>query len=197
KSVAAAMLSRVYLQMEKFADARDAAHRVINGSGKSLTTTYAEAFNNTQNSSEDLFAMQVSAQDGSNYMHLFYSIPEFGGRGGDVVPLTAHLVQYEAGDQRRDLYFLGNEDIRVGKWREEYKNLPLIRLAEMYLTRAEGNFREGTEIGAKPVNDINSIRKRVKLPLKSSITLEEILKERKLELAHEGHFFHDMKRNRR
>jgi hypothetical protein len=196
KSAAAAMLSRVYLQMEKFADARDAAHRVINGSGKSLTPTYAEAFNNTQNSSEDLFAIQVSAQDGSNYMHLFYSIPEFGGRGGDVVPLPAHLNQYEAGDQRRDLYYIGNEDVRVGKWKQEYRNLPLIRLAEMYLTRAEGNFREGTAIGVNPVSDINMIRKRVKLPLKSTITLEEILKERKLELAHEGHSLHDVKRTR-
>ena len=66
----------------------------------------------------------------------------------------------------------------------------------MYLTRAEGNFREGTVVGANPVDDINIIRKRVKLPLKTTITLEEILKERKLELAHEGHFLHDVKRTR-
>ena len=197
KSAAAAILSRVYLQMERFADARDAANRAISQSGKTLAPTYADAFNNVQNSSEDIFAIQVSAQDGSNYMHLFYSIPEFGGRDGDVVPLQAHLNLYEPGDDRLNLYYVGNDDNRVGKWKDQYTILPIIRLAEMYLTRAEGNFREGTEVGNTPLNDLNLIRARVKLPAKTSISLEDILLERKLELAHEGQYFHDAKRTRR
>src|SRR5690606_30989923 len=61
KAAASAMLSRVYLQMERFADARDAAHRAITSSGKSLNGTYEAAFNNMQNSVEDIFAIQVSA----------------------------------------------------------------------------------------------------------------------------------------
>lgn len=197
KSAAAAILSRVYLQMERFADARDAANRAITQSGKTLASTYADAFNNVQNSTEDIFAIQVRAQDGSNYMHIFYSIPEFGGRDGDVVPLQAHLNLYEPGDDRLNLYYVGNDDNRVGKWKEQYTNLPIIRLAEMYLTRAEGNFREGTEVGNTPLNDLNIIRARVNLPAKTSITLEDILQERKLELAHEGQFLHDAKRTRR
>jgi hypothetical protein len=36
----------------------------------------------------------------------------------------------------------------------------------------------------------------VELPLKTSATLEDILKERKLELAHEGHLIHDIKRTK-
>src|SRR5690554_2895715 len=196
KSVAAAILSRVYLQMERFADARDAADRVIQNSGKTLVGSYSDVFNNTQNTTEDIFAIQVSAQDGDNFMHLFYSIPTFGGRDGDVVPLQAHFNLYEDGDDRLDLFYVGSGDNRIGKWRDEYRNLSIVRLAEMYLTRAEGNFREGTEIGDSPLNDINRIRGRVNLPLKSSIDLNEILLERKLELAHEGHFLHDVKRTR-
>ena len=196
KSVAAAMLSRVYLQMERFADARDAANRVIQNSGKTLVGSYSDVFNNTQNTTEDIFAIQVSAQDGENFMHLFYSIPPFGGRDGDVVPLQAHFNLYEEGDDRLDLFYVGNSDNRIGKWREEYRYLSIIRLAEMYLTRAEGNFREGTEVGDSPLNDINRIRGRVNLPLKSSVDLGDILMERKLELAHEGHFLHDVKRTK-
>jgi len=196
KAAASAMLSRVYLQMERFADARDAAHRAITSSGKSLNPAYGDAFNNTQNSPEDIFAIQVSAQDGDNHMHLFYSIPEFGGRDGDVVPLQAHFNQYETGDDRLTLFYTGNGDDRVGKWKIQYANLSVIRLAEMYLTRAEGNLREGTEVGDSPLNDLNRIRERVKLPVKSSVTLQDILKERKLELAHEGHFLHDVKRTK-
>lgn len=196
KAAASAMLSRVYLQMERFADARDAAHRAITSSGKSLNTSYEAAFNNTQNSVEDIFAIQVSAQDGENHMQMFYSIPDFGGRDGDVVPLQAHLDQYEAGDERLKLFYSGRGETRIGKWKIQYTNLSIIRLAEMYLTRAEGNLREGTAVGATPLEDLNIIRQRVKLPVKTSVTLEDILNERKLELAHEGHFIHDIKRTK-
>jgi tetratricopeptide (TPR) repeat protein len=196
KAAASAMLSRVYLQMERFADARDAADRAIVSSGKNLNAAYGDAFNNTQNTTEDIFAIQVSAQDGENHMQMFYSIPEFGGRDGDVVPLQAHFNLYEAGDDRLKLFYTGNGDNRIGKWKIQYTNLSIIRVAEMYLTRAEGNLREGTAIGATPLEDLNRIRQRVKLPLKATATLEDILKERKLELAHEGHFLHDVKRTK-
>jgi hypothetical protein len=66
----------------------------------------------------------------------------------------------------------------------------------MYLTRAEANFREGTAIGAAPLADINLIRARVNLPAKTTLTLNDILLERRLELAHEGHIIHDVKRVR-
>jgi hypothetical protein len=66
----------------------------------------------------------------------------------------------------------------------------------MYLTRAEANFRMGTQVGDEPVNDINKIRQRVNLPpyTASNLTLAAILKEKKLELAFEGFILHDVKR---
>jgi starch-binding outer membrane protein, SusD/RagB family len=195
KSAAAAILSRVYLQMEQYANARDAANRAItNATGKGLAPTYASAFNNTSNSIEDLFAMQISAQDGANNMHLFWSIPAFGGRDGDVSIQSSHLSQYETGDARLSLFYSGAGAMRSGKWQHQYRNLSNIRLAEMYLTRAECNFRLSTIVGATPVIDINRIRSRVNLPDYSVLTLADILKERKMELAHEGHAIHDLKR---
>ena len=77
-----------------------------------------------------------------------------------------------------------------------YSAVRLIRLAEMYLTRAEANFRLGTSIGDAPVDDINEIRKRADLALYGApdLTLALILKERKLELAFEGFTLADLKR---
>ena len=95
KAAAAAMLSRVYLQMERWTDARDAADRAITvatANARTLATTYAGAFNNTVNAAEYLFAMQVSAQDGANNMHLYWSIPAYGGRDGDVSIQAPHLA---------------------------------------------------------------------------------------------------------
>ena len=40
---------------------------------------------------------------------------------------------------------------------------PVIRITEMYLTRAEANFRNGTVVGDTPLNDINLLRTRAGL----------------------------------
>jgi len=196
---ASAMLSRVYLRMGGFASARDAANRSIDlaiAHDKKLMTDYMNVFNNESDGPEDLFTIQVNPQDPVNAMHLFYSTPEFGGRDGDVSILQNHLDQYEPGDDRLMQYEERAGGIRTDKWRDQYTNVKIIRLAELFLTRAEANFREGTNEGATPLDDINRIRRRVSLPEKSSINLEDILKERKLELSHEGHILHDIKRTK-
>lgn len=192
---ASAYLSRVYLQMADYENARDEADNVITNGPFQLTTTYDKAFNNSQNSTEDIFAIQVSDKDGANDMHLFWSIREFGARDGDVDVEQKHIDLYDPADDRVALFYIDDLDIyRSGKWKENYKNLPIVRLAEMYLTRAEANFRLGTSIGATPDEDINDvIRARVSLPA-TTITLDNILFERKLELAHEGQRIHDVKR---
>lgn len=195
KYVAAAILSRVYLQMGDYPNARDEANEVIESGYYSLTNTYAEAFNNTSNSSEDIFALQVSAQHDENDMHLFWSIIDFGAREGDVSILEKHIDLYEADDKRKALFYIDDQDIyRSGKWKLQYRNIPFIRLAEMYLTRAESNFRLSENLGATPDEDINeTIRSRAGVePV--AITLENILMERRLELAHEGQRIHDIKR---
>lgn len=197
KAAAAAMLSRVYLQMENYPGARDAANRAITeatANGRSLATTFSGAFNNSVNSAEYLFATQVSAQDGDNNMHLYWSIPTYGGRDGDVSIQPSHLALYTPSDARLALFYTGAGDVRSGKWQQQYKVLPIIRLAEMYLTRAEANFRAGTVVGATPLADYNRTHQRAGLTAAIAVTLADILLERKLELAHEGHAIADVKR---
>jgi hypothetical protein len=95
-----------------------------------------------------------------------------------------------------NLFYDGNGAVRSGKWKLQFRNVQCIRLAEMYLTRAESNFRLGTQTGDTPANDINIVRERVGLDdiADVDLTLDKILLERKLELAHEGHAIHDLKR---
>jgi len=195
---AAAMLSRVYLQQGDYENARDAANRVIENGPFDLLDDYADCFNNVAtNTAEDVFAIQVSSQDGLNAMNLFYAPDEFGGRG-DITILQPHLDLYEAGDERADLFFTDQNGIqRTGKWIEIFGNVNVVRLAEMYLTRAEANFREGTTVGDTPLNDVNRIRNRAGLPSLTNLDLNAILSERKLELAFEGHLLHDLKRTQR
>lgn len=192
---ATALLARIYLQQGNYAAARDAANQVIASGDYSLLSNYADVFGRDENSNEDIFSIQVTTQDGINSMTTFFSIQDFGGRDGDIEILPAHLNLYNAADDRLALFFEANGGVTYsGKWNNQFGNITLIRLAEMYLIRAESNFRLSTTVGATPLADYNVIRTRAGLPPATSITLEEILRERRRELAHEGFKIHDVKR---
>ncbi|MFN7118809.1 MAG: RagB/SusD family nutrient uptake outer membrane protein [Saprospiraceae bacterium] len=197
KWAAAAILSRVYLQQGDYAKARDAANRVIESGLFALLPDYEDVFNRDQNSSEDIFAIQLTTQDGVNNMNTFFSTPQFGGRDGDIEINQEHLDLYDPEDERLALFYEDNGGvIYSGKWTNLFGNVGIVRLAEMYLTRAEANFRLGTSVGATPVEDYNVVHTRAGLPAATSVTLEEILLERRRELAHEGAKIHDIKRTK-
>ena len=178
----------------EYASARDAANAVIVSGAYSLQTSYSDVFNNDNNTSEDIFATQITPQDRFSAMTEYFSIPEYGGRDGDIDILTGHLDLYPAGDERRDLFFVGNGAFRCGKWNNQYGVINLIRLAEMYLIRAECNVRLSTAVGATPLADYNRIHVRAGLDAATTVTLDDIILERRLELAFEGFKIHDVRR---
>jgi starch-binding outer membrane protein, SusD/RagB family len=201
KGAAAAILSRVYMMQGRYADAATAATRVIS-SGRYSLVPVEEIFDlrinqNGVNSAEDIFSIQVTDQDGVNSLNTFYGASEYGGRG-DILIEDAHLNLYSADDLRGNLFYQGdNGGIYTLKWVNQYGNVKVVRLAEMYLTRAEANFRNNSSIGATPLSDINLIRSRAGLKPLTSLTLANILRERRLELAFEGQLIHDLKRTKR
>lgn len=200
KSAAALALSRVYLQQDKYTEARDAANRAITSAvagGYGLETNFEDAFNtNGEESSEDLLSVQITDQAGTNNCHTFFSTSTYGARDGDIEVTDAHMLKYSAGDLRKDLFFFENGAWHCGKWRDVNKNVKLLRLAEAYLTRAECNQRLSTTVGATPADDINLIRNRAGLGNIAAPTLAQILNERELELAFEGQGLWDAKRLR-
>lgn len=68
----------------------------------------------------------------------------------------------------------------------------IIRLAEIYLNYAEAAFALGQTDNA--LDAVNAIRERAGMPLLSTITFDDIVNERKLELAFERHRYWDLKR---
>jgi len=195
KTAASAMLSRVYLQKGDYANAAQAANRAITNStanGGALLANFSDVFVMV-NTAEDIFAIQVTATTGVNNLNTFYSVA--GGRG-DAQVTPNHLALYEAGDSRKAFFSVSGGSTYTSKFNIRFGNIHFIRLAEMYLIRAESNFRSGTSIGDVAVNDLNKIRARAKLaPLAAAdLTLDNIIKDRKLELAFEGFTLHDIKR---
>jgi hypothetical protein len=194
---AAAVLARVYLQQANYTAAAAAADRVISSGRFILNASYADNFLSNSdllpNTSEDIFAIQVSAQSGTNDLNTFYSQ----NRRGDVEVQQQFVNLFEATDDRQTMYqdSAVNGGYYTNKYDVLYGNIKLIRLDEMYLIRAEANFRAGTKTGATPLADVNTIRQRVNLPPLNTATLAAILKERNLELAFEGFRLFDLKRN--
>jgi len=196
KWAAAAQLSRVYLMLGNYTEAAAAANRVIAGSGKTITPefknnwyTYINFGGVTPN--EYIFYIKVSNQDGTNSFNTYYGAPlgAFPGSAGrrDMRIQNAHLNIYETGDIRRGFFTGTSGTTRYTlKHLDRFGDVPVIRLAEMYLTRAEANFRQSTSVGATPLADVNLIRKRAGLADLTTVTLDAILKERAAELAFEG-----------
>ena len=196
KSAAAALLARVYLQQRNYASARDAADRVIRTYNRnSLEASIFDAFpynggNPFSNTREDVFALQVTLNAGVNDFQTFFSADS----RGDITISSEHLNLYNPSDDRLGLFYSSGGSVYNGKNDNVYGNVHTIRLAEMFLIRAESNFRLSTTVGATPLSDINRIRNRVNLPSLLTVTLNDILLERKLELAFEGFNLADLKR---
>lgn len=194
---AKALLARVYLQKGDYKNARDTANDVLTNSGRTLMSDYKDVFNGSRNTAEDLFVFQVTSQSGINDLVTFYADEASGGRGGDIALKDDFITLFETDDVRGTFnYTNSDDDILTSKYTNQYGNISAIRLAEMYLIRAESNLREGTTTGATPVDDVNEIRKRAKASVLNSVTLKDILTERVRELAFEGFLLHDIKRTK-
>ena len=214
---ASAFLSRIYLQQSRFEEAAQAADRVISSGEYSLVGTPIEAFNKDNNTSEDIFAIQQNATSnaGTSNAGLTTHYASLNGHGrGDFAIMQQHIDRYETDDLRGQvtsglssnatftdvptMFYIGIDqnpgNIMIVKWANGEKNIPVVRLAEMYLTRAEGNFEAGTSHGASPLVDINRIRLRAGLTLLPSVDQSSIRNERRLELAYEGFALHDIRR---
>ena len=199
--VASALLSRVYLMQGDDQKAAEAADRVLQSDAFSLAPTFADAFNNASDIGEYIFAIQINSQDGTNDLNTFYAASTDGGRG-DINIQPQHLNRYDSTDARGDFFYTdpGTGEVRTKKWKDNESdgaNIPVLRLAEMYLTRAEANLRNGSTIGAPPVDDVNAVRERAGLSPLSSVTVDDVLRERRLELSFEGNLLHDLKRTER
>lgn len=203
KGAAQALLSRLYLYREDWSNAANLANDAIQFGNLSSDYSF---YDQNVNSSEHLFVVVNTAADntvGSGFTTYFNPAP--GGRGD--APFSQNLIDafaQESNDKRfTDLSASatdagGNETYFTTKFPDVVNDAslaPVLRVTEMYLTRAEANFRAGTTVGDTPLNDINALRNRAGLTALISLSLENILEERRKELCFEGHRRMDLLRN--
>lgn len=214
---AKALLSRVLLYQGKWEDCITASSYVIDHSPFGIYgSTYTDIF---KDGTESLFQLNYTLSEnmGSASIHSSYGVWDNGNRdsegygdgigSGDAdLCIAEELVALfdPAKDKRfgamRKAYRNGEKlwwTTKFNSWQGSFglDNIPIIRISEMYLNRAEAyaERRLYTEATAD-VNEIRTKRGLTSTTVTGAALLKEILLQRRLELAFEGHRFFDLKR---
>ena len=207
KGAANALLSRLYLYREEWANVITAARAAITGP-YTRATDYSFYDKNT---AEDVFTIQNSATDngrtGSGGWASFYTPAPLGGRGD--APFSANLMaayEAEAGDKRYLLKRTGTAaDALSRTFTSKFPdavnnadNSPVIRITEVYLNLAEALAQANALPNAEAIDILNWFRNRAglgpKVPATKADLISAILLERRKELAFEGFRRMDMLR---
>lgn len=216
KGAANALFSRVALYRGDYANAIKYANDALaSGIGSfQIKDNYVQAWR-TANHPEAMFQIVYQSNENvgvnTSLQTTYTTLVELGntartGGFGDLVPTAALLNAFEPGDVRRNLYERGTAgrgtaEIECTKFfgrsgSVNLDNIPVIRISEMYLNRAEALALTGKESDA--LIDVNRIRTRAGLDPKTALTgktlVEEIAAQRRIEFAFEGHRFFDLKR---
>ncbi len=209
KVAAQALLSRVYLYQQDYANAELLASEVINSgyqlvsNGSYLGYWNSEVFTDPQIGRliEDIFLIRVLdvESNGADDLGLIYMDEGY----GDLRPTQDIMDLYSSNDVRSRLIrtIRGDQYIYKFPGRQNFPGLTsprILRLSEVVLNRAEARAKLGNIPGA--LTDLNRIRARAGI---GNITppddqvLDEVLLERRRELAFEGHRSFDIFRNER
>lgn len=182
-----ALQSRFYLYTHEWAKARDAAKAVIDGGHFSLAQPWS-----ANGSSDAIFELAYTPADnlGNTSLQFIYQPTVY----GDVA-VTQNLVDsYDNSDQRKALFFNDtNGETRMGKYvRTDYLDaIRVIRYAEVLLNYAEAL----TQLGdANALTALNVVPTQRGANVYASATIDNVLLERRRELALEGHRFYDLMR---
>jgi hypothetical protein len=206
-----AAMARYYLYMKNWALAEQTATTVIGSGVYTLQTNYS-----------DLVLRDFTAE---SILEVGYNLSDDPGTGNfslnnlfvsrrEVIPsnqVVAALNSAESGTRNSTIGFSiqnlkGNDNgwtvLKYGTASEDNNNIVLIRLAEMYLIRAEARAQQGKLTGANgAVADLNVLRTRAKAPAVSVTAQADVLlaveRERVYELAFEGQRWYDLVRTAR
>lgn len=209
------LLAKELMELERYSEAATELEAVRNSGEYTLLDEYAAVFDSdNENNQELIFSVQfIEGTYGlsSMYMYLFApwnAGPELLGhaqqiaRTGMNIPTADLIDSFEEGDNRKSMIDLGYIDEENGSylgtivpfnkkfWDPDHTiqfqtgaNFPLLRYPHVLLMLAECYLRAG---GGDPVLLVNEVRTRAGLPPTSSVTLEDILHQRRVEFYGEA-----------
>lgn len=205
-----ALLSRVYLYMNKWQEAANYATKVINNKKYELAPAdaYAAMFSaaTAPEGGEIIFEVYGSDKneywDNSGWAHLPYmTTTDDQGSHGDVCATKDLYDLYSEGDVRKSMFKQHGNDYFPTKYSgkpkdsdPKYTNVPILRLSEMYLNRAEAIINGASIQGVTAESDLRKIATVRGASQTAAATKQGVFDERRRELAFEGHITADYAR---
>jgi len=200
---AAAILARVYFQQNDFARAAEAAGRVI-GSNAYQLATLNTMFGESPRPGSPEIVFEVRNRDDNNNN----GIGDASRYDGFQIPfisasdsLKRLISSFPMNDRRRAFFQeegAAPNRLFINKFAGFVMNIPIVRLAEVLLTRAECLAETGNAAGA--LADLNAVRRRAGIAeltgLSGQALRDAIRRERAMELVFEGDRFQSLKRMR-
>lgn len=200
KGAARALLSRLYLYEGRYDDVVNYSNLVINDGKYVLNPSYTNIFL-SKLTSEAVFELAFNETDQSNERYWYFPTSQ-GGRGEIVAhPSFRTKAMADPNDVRGTLFTFDASSATY--YPTKYNkpsgldNIQILRVAEMYLNRAEAKAQRatGTDL-TDAIADVNIIRKRagaapIAQPATQQAVLQAVYNEQILEFAYEGHSFFD------
>ncbi len=202
KFAATALLARVFLYKGDYDLAYAKADEVIAGGGYILPDDFNDVFA-ADGSEETIFEIDFTEVDRNRIAE--YNFPKSLNGRREVAPSEDIINSYLPDDERKNVsiaydgvYAYANKYNDLSKGAD---NVIVLRLAEMYLIRAEAEAHKAGGSVSSVLDDINVIRSRANLQPATGNTMNDLLlvieNERKLEFAFEGQRWFDLVRTGR
>ncbi|RXF71162.1 RagB/SusD family nutrient uptake outer membrane protein [Arcticibacter tournemirensis] len=203
KSAARALRARLHLYRKQWADAENYATQVISNTKYTLLKPYKSFFTAPFQTAESVLELAYSANDRNTYWSLWY--PSSAGGQYTLKPsdaLVDKLNNPEIGGTRNSLIAGAGSSFYGVLYNTTATGTDpsyLIRIAELYLIRAESRARQNKLTEA--VADLNAVRNRADLANTTATTQAQILQaiedENGVEFAFEAHRWFDLVRTER
>lgn len=194
---AEALLAKVNLYRGDYLQAANLAGDVIMNGGYSLPGTYGDVWTK-ENSTESIFEIQYDAQVQNE---LAKNVAQ---TGGIFSTSKAIYDEYDVSDVRRDFNILPvGEQYYIGKYPAgpAAQNLPIIRLAEVYLIYAEAEARNAQSVTNDAYTYYKAVRDRAGLETEDISTftdwqafVTDVQHEKRFEMMFEGEAWFDYTR---
>lgn len=204
KNAAIALKARFALRNGNYQMAADLTNQLKSSTGTyPLVANYADLYL-LKNQTESIWELQYNAVNTNQFAFFWY--PTANGGRNELDPSATLLSAHEAGDKRLPVNTVTTATVPgapiVGITQKFSRvlgddNFVIVRYAEVALTRAEALARLGTNT-EEALTLLNAIRTRAGLPARTALAgtalINAILQERRVELAHEGLRWFDLRR---
>ncbi|MFT3936201.1 MAG: RagB/SusD family nutrient uptake outer membrane protein [Chitinophagaceae bacterium] len=206
KSTARALRARLHLYRKEWAAAEADASLVIANTKYALTSSYKGFFTSPFLSTESIFELTFSANDKNSFWNLWY--PSSAGGQFTLKPSATFVTKVSdpnIGGGRSALIAgtsPNNYGVLYNTTSTSTNPSYVIRLAELYLIRAEARAQQNNLTGPSgALVDLNIIRARAGVPASTASTqvtvLQAIEDENSIEFAFEAHRWFDLVRTER